>query len=83
MAGDGILLVFGDGFFAHSGEIIVRMVVFTHVLEAEAPIFILAEPALRRAVGGGVAAALPIAARCVGTQAAILAGLDPNSIEEG
>src|SRR5205085_689960 len=52
MAGDGFLLVPGDRVFAHSGKKIVRMIVLAHVMQAEAPIFALAQPTLRRAMGG-------------------------------
>ena len=44
MAGDGILLVLEDGVIAHAGEVIVGVVVLAHVLEAEAPILVLAQP---------------------------------------
>ena len=40
MAGDRVLLIFGDVVVAHAGEEIVRMVVLAHVIEAEPPIFV-------------------------------------------
>ena len=43
VAGDGVLLVARDRIVAHAGEIIVGMVVLAHVLEAEAPVLVLAQ----------------------------------------
>ena len=58
-----VLLILGDGVVAHAGEEIVGMVVFAHVLEAEAPVFLLAQPALGRAMGRPRVAARPLADR--------------------
>ena len=63
MAGDGVLLVARDRVVAHAGEIIVGMIVLAHVLEAEAPVFALAQPPLRRAVRRLAGAARPLANR--------------------
>src|SRR5580700_8695362 len=83
MAGDGLLLILGDRVVAHAGEEIVRLVVFAHVLEAEPPIFALAQPALGGAVRRAFAAARPVAARTAGPHAAVGAGLDPDTVEKG
>src|SRR4029077_5313932 len=83
MAGDGFLLILRDRVVAHAGEEIVRLVVFAHVLKTEAPIFALAQAALGGAVGRTFAATRPVAARPAGLRAAILAGLDPDAVEQG
>ncbi len=44
MAGDGLLLISRDRIVAHAGEEIVRLVVFAHVRQTEAPIFLLSQP---------------------------------------
>ena len=48
MAGERILLVFEDGFLAHSGEEVIGMIVFAHMLEAEPPLLVLPRPPLGR-----------------------------------
>ena len=53
MPGEVFLLVFRDGVVAHAGEKIIRIIVFAHVFQTEAPVFGRAQPALRRAVRGG------------------------------
>ena len=83
MAGDRFLLIPGNRIFAHSGEEIVRLVVFAHVLETEPPLFALAQAALGRAVRCALVAARPIAARSIGAHAPILAGLDPDAVAQG
>src|SRR5262249_15998058 len=50
---------------------------------AEPPVFALAQPPLRRAVGGGRLAARPFAGRALGAQPTILVGLDPDAVEQG
>src|SRR5207245_3304920 len=61
MAGDRLLLVFCDRILAHPGEEIVRVIILAHVLEAEAPVFALAQPALRGAMGCDRLAPAPVA----------------------
>src|SRR5262249_44425641 len=51
VANHGFLLVAGNIFGAHAGEEIVGMVVLAHVFEAKPPIFTLAQPSLRDAMG--------------------------------
>src|SRR6202044_2875567 len=51
VAGDGLLLILRDRVVAHSGEKIVGIVVFAHVLEAEPPILAGLQPAFGRAMG--------------------------------
>src|SRR5437763_10415793 len=82
MPGHGVLLVTRDGILTHPGKIVVGMVVFSHVLEAEPPILPLAQPALRRAVGRLKVAARPLANRRLTARPAILLGLDPDAVEQ-
>src|SRR5262249_36582396 len=70
--GDGLFLIARDRILAHSGEEIVGLVVFAHMLKAEAPVFALAQPALRSTVRRAFAAPRPVAARSVGAHAPIL-----------
>src|SRR5262249_22138614 len=83
MAGDRFLLIARDRILAHSGEEIVGLVVFAHMMEAEAPVFALAQPALGGAVRRALVAPWPVAARTVGAHAPILAGPDPDAVEQG
>src|SRR5262249_5562966 len=83
MAGDRFLLIARDRILAHSGEEIVGLVVFAHMMEAEAPVFALAQPALGGAVRRALVAPRPVAARTVGAHAPILAGPDPDAVEQG
>src|SRR5262249_9593840 len=73
------LLIFRDRIVAHALEKIIRIVVFADMIQAETPIFGGAQPALRRAVGGGRLATRPFAARKLGAQPPILIGLDPDA----
>src|ERR1043166_9543741 len=83
VTGNGLLLIARDRVIAHSGEKIVGLVVFANVLQAEAPIFALTQPAFRRAMRRALVASRPVAARAVGAHAPILAGLDPDTVEQG
>src|SRR5262249_26802664 len=83
VSGNRLLLIARDRVVAHSGEEIVRLIVFAHVLQAEPPVFALAQPPFGSAVGGALPASRPVAARIVRTHAAILAGLDPDTVEQG
>src|SRR5262245_46796533 len=83
VADHGFLLVAGNIFGAHAGEEIVGMVVLAHVFEAKPPIFTLAQPSLRGAVGRGRLAIRPFAGRALGAQPTIFIGFDPDAIEEG
>src|SRR5262249_59164071 len=76
-----LLLIAGNVLGAHAGEEIVRMVVFANVLEAEPPIFALAQPPLGRAVGRGRLAIRPFAGRALGAHPTIFVGLDPDAVE--
>src|SRR3954469_11412664 len=82
VAGHGILLVPRDRIVAHSGKIIVGMIVFPNVLEAETPVLVLAQPAFGRAMRRLAAAARPLADRRIGGRLALLLGLDPDTIEQ-
>jgi len=81
MPDHGILLIPRDRVFAHAGKIVVRMVVFAHVFQTEAPVFPLAHPTLRRAMRRLAGAARPLADWRVGDRLARL-GLDPNAVEQ-
>jgi hypothetical protein len=83
MAGDGILLIFGDVVGAHPGEEIVRVVVLAHVAEAETPVFFLLVTPLGRAVGRRPLAPRPFAGRMRGAQPTVHVGLDADSVEQG
>src|SRR6185503_14201029 len=82
MSGDGVLLVTRDRILAHAGEIVVGMVVFPHMFEAEAPVFPLAQPALRRPVRRLAGAARPFANRRMTARLSVLFGLDPDTVEQ-
>src|SRR3954463_2596114 len=81
MAGRGVLLVFGDGIVAHSGEKVVSGVVLAHMAEAEPPVFVLAVAALGCAMRRRSLAARPFANGMLGPQPPILVGLDPDTVE--
>src|SRR5271165_5377544 len=83
MTGHRLLLIFRDGVVAHPGEEIVRLIVITHMIEAESPVFAFTQPPLWRAMACRGAAARPVARRAVGAHPAILAGLDTDAIEYG
>src|SRR5262249_16108189 len=81
VTGQRLLLVFGDGIFAHAGEKIVRIIIFTDMLEAELPVFAGAQPAFRRAMGRRRFASGPLAAWELIAQA-VLFGLNPDPVEQ-
>ena len=76
-------LITGNIVGAHPGEEIVGVVVLAHMVEAEPPIFPLAQPSLRRAMGRGRLAVRPFAGRALAAQPTILVRLDPDAIEQG
>ena len=87
MAGQRILLVTRDGVRIHSGEEIVRLVIFTDVIEAEVPILARILPALRRAMRALVRAVGPFTpdgslARLRLLLRTLLVRLDANGVEE-
>ena len=83
MSDDRVLLVAGDVVGAHAGEEIVRVVVLAHVIEAEPPIFALAQTPLGRAMGRRRLAARPLAGRALRAQPTVLVGLHPDAVEQG
>src|SRR5206468_1749350 len=83
MADDRVLLVARDVVGGHPGEEIVGVVVLTHVIEAEAPVFVVAGAPLGRPIDRGAVAARPFTARVLGPQPAIPVGLDPDAVEQG
>ena len=83
MADDRLFLILGDVVGVHPGKEIVRLVVLPHVIQAEPPIFSLAQPPLGRAVGCGRLAVRPIAGRGLGMQPTVFVGLDPDAVEQG
>src|SRR5262249_24210169 len=72
---------FRDGIFAHAGEKIVRIIIFTDMLEAELPVFAGAQPAFRRAMGRRRFASGPLAAWELIAQA-VRFGLNPDPVEQ-
>src|SRR6266852_4302571 len=78
--GERVLLKPRYRIIAHASEKIVGLVVFTDVTEAEAPVFVLAISTFRRPVARRLGAVRPVAARALGLQPAVLAGLDPDAI---
>ena len=83
MADDRFFLILGDVVRVHPGKEIVRLVVLPHVIQAEPPIFSLAQPPLGRAVGCGRLAVRPIAGRGLGMHPTIFVGLHPDAVEQG
>src|SRR5271165_5853779 len=82
MPDDGLLLVFCNIIGTHSRKKIIRMIVRTHVVEAELPIFPFAQPPFGRAMRRGSLALRPLAGRALSAQPTILVGLHPDSIEQ-
>src|SRR5262249_6345877 len=60
-------LISDDVVVAHSGEIVVGLVVFPHVVEAEVEVLTLLMPALGGAIAPRLRTALPLAGRRVGS----------------
>ena len=63
MAGHRLLLEARDLAVCEPGEVVESLVVFAHVIEAEAEILAFAHAADRSAMGAGLLAAVPLAAR--------------------
>src|SRR5690348_1761733 len=82
VAGDRVLLIARDRVVAHAGEVVIRMIVLAHVIEAEAPVLALLGAPLRGAMGRSMDAARPVAARQFRARPAILVRLDANAIEQ-
>src|SRR5262249_55227783 len=82
MPDDRLLLIAGNVLGAHAGEEILRMFLSANVLEADPPIFALAQPPLGRAVGRGRLAIRPFAGWALGAQPTIFVGLDPDAVEQ-
>src|SRR4029077_11799143 len=82
VAGHGILLVARDRVLAHAREVIIGMIVLAHVLEAEAPVLVLAQPPFGGAVRRLAVAAGPLANRHRPGRLALLLGLDPDPVEQ-
>src|SRR5262245_36512436 len=82
VADDIFLLVLGDRFVGEPGEVIVGLVVFAHMIEAEAVILPLEPSSLGRRIEAGLLAAGPVARRIGVAQEPVLVGLDPQAVEE-
>src|SRR6188474_3059478 len=82
VTGERVLLVRHHGRIAHACKEIVRLVVFAHVIETEAPIILFAAAALGRTVCGLFLAAVPLAAGSAGLWTAVLLRLDANAIKK-
>jgi hypothetical protein len=82
VADDVFFLVLGDRLVGEAGKVIVGLVVFAHVVEAEAVILPLEPPSLGRRVEAGLLAARPVARRMGVAQEPVLVRLDPQAVEE-
>ena len=83
MADEVFALVARDRVVAHPVEIIIGRVVLTDMIEAEAEILSLAQPAHRRAEFARFLAARIIAAHAILARLVTLLWLDPDAIEQG
>src|SRR5262245_794087 len=81
MSRKGILLVGHHRRIAHSGEKIVGLVVFAHVIEAKTPIVLLAPASHRRTVRRFFLAAVPFAVGTAGFWAAVLLRFDADTVK--
>src|SRR5262245_7980479 len=81
--GYGILLEAGDRLVAHPGEIIVGLIVFAHVLEAEAPVLAFPQATFGGPMGRRAAASRPLAGGRLRAQPTILIRLHTDAVEEG
>jgi hypothetical protein len=82
VADDVLFLVLGDRLVGEAGKVIVGLVVFAHVVEAEPVILPLEPPSLGRRVKAGLLAAGPVARRMGVAQEPVLVRLDPQAVEE-
>src|SRR5690606_30583757 len=76
-----LLLEARDILVGHTGEVIEFLVVFAHMIEAEAEIFALAHAADGRLVRARLRAAVPLAARRMRLQLRLRVGADPDLLE--
>ena len=83
MADGRVLEVAGDGLVAHPVEIIVGIIVFADMVEAEAEILPFAQPPHRRAKLSGLLATRQIAAHPRRPGAALGAAAGADAVEEG
>lgn len=81
MSGQRILVIGRDRLFLHAGEIIVGLVVFAHVVDAERVKQAFRTAAFRCLVRACVFASRPLAGRRFLTQYAFGVRLDPDAIE--
>src|SRR5262245_26882928 len=82
VAGERVLLVGHYGRIAHAREEIVRLVVFAHMIETEAPVVLFAAAAFGCAVRRLFLATMPLAARRTGLRTAVLLRLDADAIKK-
>src|SRR6185437_8402777 len=82
VTGERVLLERHHGRIAHACKEIVRLVVFAHVIEAEAPIILFAAAALGCAVCGLFLAPMPLAAGPADLRTAVLLRLDADAIKK-
>src|SRR6186997_3536388 len=80
---DGVILLVLDHLFVGKPrEIVVRLVVGAHMVEAVAVVLALLAAAFGRRVKAGLGAALPLANRTSVAQQAVLVGLDAQAVEK-
>src|SRR4051794_5254345 len=82
MPDDSLLLISCNIVGTHAGEEIVRVIVGADVIEAELPVFPLAQPPFGGAVRRGFLAVRPLAGGTLRTQPTVLVGLDPDTVEQ-
>src|SRR5207247_2134881 len=80
VAGRSRALIGDDVVVAHAGEVVVRLVVFADMIEAEVEVLALLVPAFRRAVAARLAASLPFAGRRLGSLALAIR-IDADAVE--
>lgn len=82
MAGQRILLIGPDIVVRHSGEIIVGLVIFAYVVDAETEIFALAVAPLGRPMRSRTIAPRVVARRMQIFLDPVLLGLHPNAVKD-
>ncbi len=73
---------FGYGLIGQTGEIVIRLVVLAHMVEAEAVVLALVPAPLGRRVETGLLAARRLATRTGVAQQPVLVRLDAEAVEE-
>src|SRR5262249_15508684 len=82
VAGERVLLVGHYGRIAHAREEIVRLVIFAHMVETEAPVVLFTAAAFGRAVCRLFLATVPLAAGPTSIRTAVLLRFDTDAIKK-